>query len=156
MPPVERPDVGSRHVKLATWNINSIRARTDRLVAWLTAEQPDVLCLQETKVEDSGFPGDVLRGLGYQAATFGQRSYNGVAIVSKLPLTDVSRGFDDGEPDDEARVIAGTVGDLRVVNVYVPNGQDLASEKFPYKLAWYHRLRRYLDRHATPASALVL
>ncbi|MDB4952873.1 MAG: xth [Myxococcales bacterium] len=143
-------------MKLATWNINSIRARTDRLVAWMTAEQPDVLCLQETKVEDSGFPGDVLRGLGYEVATFGQRSYNGVAIVSKLPLVDVTRGFGDGEPDDEARVIAATAGDLRVVNVYVPNGQDLASEKFPYKLAWYHRLRLYLDRHATPESSLVV
>jgi exodeoxyribonuclease-3 len=143
-------------VKLATWNINSIRARTDRLLAWIAAEQPDVLCLQETKVEDSGFPLEALRGAGYEVATFGQRSYNGVAIVSKTPLADVRRGFEDGEPDDEARVIAATVGDLRVVNVYVPNGQDLASEKFPYKLAWYRRLRRYLDRHATPADSLVL
>jgi exodeoxyribonuclease-3 len=87
---------------------------------------------------------------------FGQKSYNGVAIASKLPLTGVTRGFGDDEPDDEARVIAATIGDLRVVNVYVPNGQELGSDKYGYKLAWYRRLRRYLDRTATPATKLVL
>jgi exodeoxyribonuclease-3 len=143
-------------VKLSTWNINSIRARTDRLLGWLAAEQPDVLCLQETKVEDSGFPTEALHAQGYQIATFGQRSYNGVAILSRTPISDVTRGFGDGEPDDEARVIAGTIGELRVVNVYVPNGQDLQSEKFPYKLAWYGRLRRYLDRTASVESGLAL
>lgn len=143
-------------MKLATWNINSIRARTDRLVAWIAAEQPDVLCLQETKVEDSGFPTSALAGLGYEVATFGQRSYNGVAIAAKQPLVDVSRGFGDGGLDDEARLIAATVGNTRVVCVYVPNGQDLTSDKYAYKLAWYQRLRRYLDTHATPTDPLVV
>jgi len=143
-------------VKLATWNINSIRARTDRLVAWLTSEKPDVLCLQETKVEDSVFPMDRLTALGYEVAIYGQRSYNGVAIASKTPLENVTRGFGDGEPDDEARVIAATTQGLRVICVYVPNGQDLASEKFGYKLAWYKRLRRYLDTHSTPGDRLVV
>lgn len=143
-------------MKLVTWNINSIRARTDRLVAWLGREQPDVLCLQETKVEDAAFPHAALETAGYQVAIFGQRSYNGVAIASRQPLVDVSRGFGDGEPEPDARVIAATVGGIRVINTYVPNGQDLASDKFTYKLGWYRRLRAYLDRTATPESPLVL
>ncbi|HEY0189909.1 MAG TPA: endonuclease/exonuclease/phosphatase family protein, partial [Kofleriaceae bacterium] len=84
-------------MKLATWNINSIRAREERLITWLGQEQPDVLCLQETKVEDPAFPAAALRKSGYELAIFGQRSYNGVAIASKQPLTDVTRGFGDGE-----------------------------------------------------------
>ena len=143
-------------MKLVTWNINSIRARTERLLTWIGNEQPDVLCLQETKVEDSGFPIDALKSRGYEVVTFGQRSYNGVAIAARSPLTDVVRGFSDGEPDDEARLIAATVGDLRVVCVYVPNGQDLDSDKFPYKLAWYTRLRRFLDRTASATPNLVV
>jgi exodeoxyribonuclease-3 len=143
-------------VKLATWNINSIRARTERLLTWVGNEQPDILCLQETKVEDSAFPAEALRLRGYEVATYGQRSYNGVAIAARAPLTDVVRGFGDGDPDDEARLIAATVGDLRVVCVYVPNGQDLDSDKFRYKLAWYKRLRRFLDRTATPTQRLVV
>jgi exodeoxyribonuclease III len=143
-------------VKLATWNINSIRARTDRLVAWITSERPDVLCLQETKVEDTGFPTSALVSLGYEVVTYGQRSYNGVAIASRTPLADVSRGFGDGESDDEARLIAATTHGLRVLCVYVPNGQDLASDKFPYKLAWYKRLRRYLDAHHRTTDRVVV
>lgn len=143
-------------MKLVTWNINSIRARNDRLLAWIANERPDVLCLQETKVEDTGFPTQALRDAGYEVATYGQRSYNGVAIAARSPLSDVVRGFGDGEPDEEARLIAATVGDLRVVCVYVPNGQELTSEKFPFKLAWYKRLRRFLDRTATPETRLVV
>lgn len=147
-------------MKLVTWNINSIRARTDRLVAWVTANQPDILCLQETKVEDAGFPTEALTKLGYSVVTHGQRSYNGVAIASRVAATNVARGFGDGESDDEARLIAATVptagGDLRVICVYVPNGQDLESEKFSYKLAWYKRLRRYLDTHFTPRDRVVV
>ncbi|HEU4616063.1 MAG TPA: exodeoxyribonuclease III [Kofleriaceae bacterium] len=143
-------------MKLATWNINSIRARTERLLTWLGNEQPDVLCLQETKVEDSGFPIEALRARGYEVVTYGQRSYNGVAIAARAPLTDVVRGFGDGEPDDEARLIAATVSGLRVVCVYVPNGQDLTSDKYTYKLAWYQRLRRFLDRTASATDRLVV
>jgi exodeoxyribonuclease-3 len=143
-------------VKLATWNINSIRARTPRLTAWLQAEQPDILCLQETKTEDAGFPFDALTALGYHAVTHGQRSYNGVAIVSRTPATDVVRGFNDGEAEDDARLIAATIGDVRVVSIYVPNGQDLESDKFLYKLAWYKRLRRWLDIHAKRSDRLAV
>jgi exodeoxyribonuclease III len=143
-------------VKLATWNINSIRARTDRLVAWLAKEQPDILCLQETKVADDAFPGDAVTRSGYTHAIFGQRSYNGVAILSKHPISDVTRGFEDGIEDPDARVIAATIAGIRVVNTYVPNGQDLTSDKYPWKLSWYGRLRAFLDRTATPWSPLVL
>ncbi len=143
-------------MKLATWNINSIRAREERLLTWLGQERPDVLCLQETKVEDAGFPIGPLKKAGYEVAMFGQRSYNGVAIASTQPLADVSRGFGDGADDDDARAIAATTHGMRVVCVYVPNGQDLASDRYPYKLAWFKRLRAYLDRTATPDQPLAL
>jgi exodeoxyribonuclease III len=143
-------------VKLVTWNLNSIRARNDRLFAWLEKERPDVLCLQETKVEDAGFPTEAVRKAGYEVVTFGQRSYNGVAILSTQPLADVSREFGDGQDDGDARVIAATTHGIRVVCVYVPNGQELASDRYPYKLAWLRRLRAYLERTAKPTDPLVL
>lgn len=143
-------------MKLVTWNLNSIRARTERLLLWLDRERPDIVCLQETKVEDAGFPQEPLRRAGYEVAMFGQRSYNGVAILSTAPLADVTRGFGDDVADTEARVIAATTHGVRVVCLYVPNGQDLTSEKYPYKLAWFDRLRAYLDRTATPADDLVV
>jgi exodeoxyribonuclease-3 len=143
-------------VKLATWNINSIRAREARLLAWIEREKPDVLCLQETKVEDASFPFDPLRRAGYEVATFGQRSYNGVAICARAPLADVVRGLGDDVADDQARLIAATVFGVRVVCVYVPNGEDLTSDKFPYKLAWYRRLRRFLERTSSATAPLVV
>ena len=143
-------------MKLVTWNLNSIRARNDRLFHWIERERPDVLCLQETKVEDSGFPEAALRKAGYEVATFGQKSYNGVAIASTAPLVDVSREFGDGQDDGDARVIAATTHGIRVICVYVPNGQELTSERYPYKLAWLRRLRAYLDRTAKPDDPLVL
>ena len=143
-------------MKLVTWNVNSIRARNDRLFAWIERERPDVLCLQETKVEDAGFPVEAMTKAGYHVATFGQRSYNGVAIASTQPLADVVRGLGDGEPDDEARLIAATTHGLRVVCVYVPNGGDLTSEKYPYKLRWYQRLRGFLERTQTPRDPVVV
>lgn len=143
-------------MKLATWNINSIRAREERLLTWLGQVRPDILCLQETKVEDAGFPTAALKKSGYEVAIYGQRSYNGVAIASTQPLTDVTRGFGDGSDDDDARTITATTHGIRVVCVYVPNGQDLASDRYPYKLAWLGRLRGYLDRIATPDQPLAL
>ena len=143
-------------MKLVTWNINSIRARTERLLLWIERERPEVVCLQETKVEDASFPRDALTAAGYQVATFGQRSYNGVAIASTAPLADVARGLGDGEEDEEARLIAATTHGIRVINVYVPNGQDLESDRYPYKLAWFERLRAYLDRTAKPTDPLVV
>lgn len=145
-------------VKLVTWNLNSIRAREKRLFAWLESERPDVLCLQETKVEDAKFPLEPLTKLGYHVETFGQSSYNGVAILSTKPLENVVRRFGEAPQDDDgdARVMAATTHGIRVVCLYVPNGQELTSEKYPYKLAWYGRLRAYLDRTAKPDDPLVV
>ena len=108
-------------MKIATWNINSVRARLDRLLEYLKTRSPDVLCLQELKCTDDQFPRLEVEAAGYRAAVFGQKTYNGVAILSKAPATDVARNLGDG--DEQSRVIAATVGGLRVVNLYAPNGQ---------------------------------
>lgn len=142
-------------MKLATWNVNSIRARRERLAAWVDANQPDVLCLQELKVPTEDLPGD-LAAAGYHVAAWGQKSYNGVAIAARRPLADVTRGFGDGGDDDQARVIAATIGDLAVVCLYVPNGEALDSDKYLGKLAWYGRLRRWLDARYRPDQPLVV
>jgi exodeoxyribonuclease-3 len=141
-------------MKLASWNINSIRARLDRLVPWVEGNLPDVLCLQETKVDDASFPSDVFSSLGYQAVLYGQRTYNGVALLSRLPVTDVVRGF--GDQDPEARFIAGTIAGIQIASVYVPNGRAVGSDKFLYKLNWLARLRRWLQNHRSPTAPLAL
>jgi exodeoxyribonuclease III len=142
-------------MKIATWNVNSIRARHDRVLAWLDDRQPDVLCMQETKVVDGDFPAGELEERGYHCAIHGQKSYNGVAIVAREPLEDVRRGFDDGG-DDDCRLIAATVGGLRVLSAYVPNGQAVGSDKYRYKLEWLARLRAHLERAHDPAEPLAL
>jgi exodeoxyribonuclease III len=142
-------------MKIAAWNVNSIRARQQRLMAWLSSSAPDVLCLQETKCTDAEFPALDLKTAGYDSASFGQRSYNGVAIVSKWPLTDSVRGMDD-DSEGQSRVIAATAGPVRVISAYAPNGQAVDSPAFEYKLRWYERLRRYLDTHFDKNQPLVL
>ncbi|MFP6684921.1 MAG: exodeoxyribonuclease III [Polyangiaceae bacterium] len=135
-------------MKVATWNINGIKARHDRLRAWLSAHEPDVLCLQEIKSIDEAFPGEVFESLGYRLATYGQKGYNGVALFSRYPLEDVTRGFEDGEDDEQARFIGATVmadRPFRVMSAYCPNGGSLDSDKYPYKLAWYDRMLRFVD-----------
>ncbi len=140
-------------MKLATWNVNSIRARLDRLCAWLAAERPDVLCLQETKVEDASFPEGPLRALGYELALHGQRTYNGVAILSRRPVEDVARGFASGPEDPQARLLSATIGGVRIVDAYAPNGEAPGTEKFAYKLAWLARLAEELaGRTAGPLA----
>lgn len=141
---------------LATWNVNSVRARLDRLLAWLDRTCPDVVCLQELKVPDGEFPFDALRGAGYQASVFGQRTYNGVAILSRSTPEDIRMGFDEGDPDDQARLIAATITGIRVVSAYVPNGQVVGSDKWAYKLAWLGRLRAWLERTGAPDRPLAL
>ncbi|MGQ0553426.1 MAG: exodeoxyribonuclease III [Planctomycetota bacterium] len=149
-------------MRLATWNVNSIRARQARVLAWLGAQCPDVLCLQETKCLDEQFPREPFEALGYHIACFGQKTYNGVAILSREPARDVLRGLpllpgsEGGEPDLEARVIAGTVGDVRVINAYVVNGRDVGHEKYHYKLAWLARLEALLRRELAAHSRLVI
>jgi len=143
-------------VRLATWNVNSIRAREARVRAWLEHARPDVVCLQEIKVEAAGFPMALFTELGYQVVLVGQKSYNGVAIAARTPLADVVTSLDDGVDDDQARFVAATVDGVRVVSLYVPNGQSVDSDKYAYKLAWLGRLRAWLERHADPAAPLAL
>lgn len=141
---------------VATWNVNSIRARHDRLLSWLDRRRPDVVCLQELKVEEARYPFEELRALGYESAVSAQKTYNGVAILSRHPLDAVVCGLGDGVEDPQARLVAATVQGVRVVSAYVPNGQVVGSEKWLYKLAWLERLRGWLDRHARPDQPLVL
>lgn len=143
-------------MKLATWNVNSIRARLERLLAWLEKHQPDVLCLQELKATDEAFPGEAIAEAGYRVAVYGQKTYNGVAILSKTEPSKVERGFKDRVKDPQARLISAEIGGMRVMNAYVPNGSEIGSDKYAYKLDWMHRLRRYLDGHHSPSDRVVL
>lgn len=144
-------------MRLATWNINGIRARQDRVLAWLRDKAPDALCLQEIKCEDKQFPREELEGLGYHIATYGQKAYNGVAILARSALQDVERGFADGaEEDPQSRLIAATVDGVRVVCAYFPNGKEVGSDAYSYKLAWMERLRAKLAPQLTPSAALAL
>jgi exodeoxyribonuclease-3 len=143
-------------VLLATWNVNSIRARDARLRAWLLARKPDVLCLQELKCEEAKFPPDWLRQSGYVAAAACQKGYNGVAILSRLPLEDVQVGLQDGEANEAARLISARVAGVRVLSAYFPNGQALGTEKYQYKLRWMQRLHEALLRRHSPQEPLAL
>ncbi|MDJ0677972.1 MAG: exodeoxyribonuclease III [Calothrix sp. MO_167.B42] len=139
-------------MKIATWNVNSVRTRLDHVIDWLKENPVDVLCLQETKVVDEQFPRSLFEELGYYLYISGQKSYNGVAIASLQPLTDVSTGFTsilpDIEPqwDDQKRVITGIFSDIRIINLYVPNGSSIGSDKYEYKLSWLQILERYLQK----------
>jgi len=144
------------NVKIATWNVNSIRARFDRLLAWLEKQRPEMVCLQETKVVDDEFPGAELESAGYYSARHGQKAYNGVALLSREPIEEVSSGFGDGESDSEARLIAGTTFGLRLISVYVPNGKDVGTDSYQHKLAWLGRLRTYFDRSFSQADAVAM
>ncbi|MDI9621491.1 MAG: exodeoxyribonuclease III [Acidobacteriota bacterium] len=141
---------------LATWNVNSIRARLPRLLAWLERRRPDVVCLQETKVVDGDFPTAEIHALGYHCRAFGQKTYNGVAILSREEPRDVRLGLLDDPADADRRVIAATAAGVRVINVYVPNGTALDDPRYDGKLAWYRRLGRYLEETASPRQELVV
>jgi exodeoxyribonuclease-3 len=143
-------------MKIATWNVNSIRAREGRLLRWLEARRPDVVCLQELKVTEDAFPALALRSLGYHAAIHGQRTYNGVAILSRSEPLDVERGFFDGGDDAQARLVAARVGSVHVASVYVPNGAEVGSDKWAYKVEWLERLRAWLDRRFARSDAVAL
>jgi exodeoxyribonuclease-3 len=132
-------------MRIATWNVNSIRARLPRVTEWLEKKKPDVVCIQETKCLDEQFPREPIEELGYQIATFGQKTYNGVAILARGRIEDVQRGIGDEEDDAEARVIAATVGDVMLVNLYVVNGQEVGADRYHYKLEWLGRVRKFLD-----------
>jgi exodeoxyribonuclease-3 len=142
-------------VKVTTWNVNSIRMRMERLVPFLERRRPDVVLLQETKVADADFPRAPLEALGYHVEAHGQRTYNGVALLSRVPLRDVERGIGEG-PDHERRLLAARVGDLAVASVYVPNGRALDDPAFEGKLLWFDALRDFLRRWSVPGEALVV
>jgi exodeoxyribonuclease-3 len=137
-------------MKVATWNVNSIRTRLEQTIDWLSQNPVDVLCLQETKVIDADFPRSPFENLGYHLYISGQKAYNGVALISRQPLTNVTTGFTSVlsnislELDDQKRVITGVIDGVRIINLYVPNGSAVGSEKYEYKLRWLTVLREYL------------
>jgi exodeoxyribonuclease-3 len=131
-------------MRLVTWNVNSIRARLPRVLPWLEQHEPDVVCLQEIKCRDEQFPLEPIEEVGYSAAVFGQKTYNGVAILARSAPEDVVRGLPDDPAPGEARVLAATVGDLRVVNAYVVNGREVGHEKYHVKLAMLESLAGYV------------
>ncbi len=132
-------------MKLATWNVNSLKVRLPHLLDWLASTNPDVVCLQETKLEDTRFPREALESAGYRAAFIGQKTYNGVAILARSPLAEVEAGI-AGFPDEQKRVLSATVERTRVVCLYAPNGQAVGSDKYEYKLRWYDALREWLRK----------
>ena len=141
---------------VGTWNVNSVRVRLEHLRRVLVEYRPDVLCLQETKVVDADFPRAALEDLGYHVEVFGQKTYNGVAILSTRPITDVTRGFTGAGDEEQKRLLAGTVGGVRIVNGYFPNGGSVDSERFEDKLRFFADLKAYLAARHDPAQPLVL
>ena len=143
-------------MKLATWNVNSLAVRLPQVLDWLATHRPEVLCLQETKLVDEKFPALEFEQAGYRSVWFGQKTYNGVALLSREPATDVVRNI-FGFEDTQARVIAATVGGVRIVNGYFPNGQAPGSDKFAYKMQWLDALRAWLasELAAHPRLALL-
>ncbi|MBI5462719.1 MAG: exodeoxyribonuclease III [Gammaproteobacteria bacterium] len=138
-------------MKIATWNVNSLRVRLPQVLQWLESEQPDLLALQETKLTDDQFPATDFLAAGYHAVFSGQKTYNGVAILSRTPVTDIVTDIPDLE-DPQRRVLAVTYGDVRLIDLYVPNGESVESDKYQYKLNWLAKLHAWLkselQRHA--------
>jgi exodeoxyribonuclease III len=147
-------------MRIATWNVNSIKQRTDNAVAWLKERAPDIVCLQETKCVDEAFPREPFEALGYNVAVHGQKTFNGVAILSKLPFDEITPRLPGDPEDDHARFIEAQVstptGILRVASVYLPNGNPVGTEKYPYKLKWMDRLLNYAHERMKLEEALVL
>jgi exodeoxyribonuclease-3 len=141
--------------KAATFNANSIRARLGQVLEWLQREQPDVLCVQETKVQDQDFPLQPFVDAGYHVAFKGQKAYAGVATCCRSEPQQVAYGLDDGGEPDEARLVRATIRGIPVVNTYVPQGRDADSEHFQYKLEWLDRVRAFFDRHFDPGEPLL-
>jgi exodeoxyribonuclease-3 len=142
-------------MKIASWNVNSLRVRLEHVLDWLGREAPDVLGLQETKLTDDKFPAAELEAIGYRCAFSGQRTYNGVALLSRAEIEDVVTDFDDFE-DEQRRVLGARINDVRVFNLYVPNGQSVGSDKYRYKLDWLEALRGQLDRELAANDNVVV
>jgi len=142
--------------QIVTWNVNSIRARLDHLINWLNNHGPDVICLQETKVVDELFPLEEIQEVGYEVHFAGQKSYNGVAILSKHKIEEPWIGFDGDNGDDQKRIIGVTVQDIQIVNVYVPQGSEVTSDKFQYKLEFLKKLDELIRKKFTPDQPIAV
>ncbi|NJN47220.1 MAG: exodeoxyribonuclease III [Candidatus Competibacteraceae bacterium] len=142
-------------MKIATWNVNSLRVRLPQVLDWLETEQPDILAVQETKTADPDFPLQAFIAAGYQALFSGQKTYNGVALFSRAPAADPVQDLPDLQ-DPQRRVLGATIGPVRILNVYVPNGQAVGTEKYAYKLAWLDKLIRYVKEQLASHSHFVL
>ncbi len=143
-------------MKIATWNVNSINIRMEHLLDWLKSTGTDVICLQETKSVDEKFPFEPIVEAGYKVEFMGEKSYNGVAIVSKHPIENVQKNFPDDPEDAPKRLIAATIKGVRIVNTYIPNGTELWTDKFTFKLDWLQRLRKYFDETCDLNSDVLL
>lgn len=141
-------------MRIATFNANSIRARLPIILAWLSENQPDVLCVQETKVQDSDFPVQDFQNIGYTPLFRGEKSYNGVSIISRNKPDDAGAGF-DSKPGDETRLVYARFGKINVVNTYVPQGREINHEMFTYKIEWFARLKKFFDKHYSPDDKVV-
>ncbi len=141
---------------IATWNVNSILARMPLVLRWLDDVKPDVVCMQETKCTDDKFPTLVFQERGYQCQLFGQQSYNGVAILSRCECQTTHRGYPGDDETAQSRLITSTVNDIQIVNVYIPNGQAVGSEKYEMKLGWMRRLREFFDQNYDPTRPVLL
>lgn len=142
-------------MKLATWNVNSLKVRLPQVIDWLESNKPDVLCLQETKLQDENFPLDELMAVGYQSVFVGQKTYNGVALLSKQTGSEIVTAIPDFD-DIQKRMIAATFNNVRVVCVYIPNGESVESDKYQYKLKWLHELKEWLREEVVKYPNLAL
>ena len=143
-------------MKIASWNVNSIKVRLPRVIKWLKKEGPDILCLQELKCVEEKFPYSEFQSLGYHALVFGQKTYNGVAILSRIPPKQEVLGLSNSENDPQARFVAAKYGNAHVISAYIPNGSEVGSEKYAYKLDWYQRLVKHLETHYQKDDLLLL
>ena len=141
---------------IATWNVNSILARLPVVMRWLDGIQPDVICMQETKVTDDKFPTLVFQERGYQCQLFGQQTYNGVAILTRCACETSHRGYPGDDETAQSRLITSTVEGIQIINVYMPNGQAVGSDKYEMKLGWMKRLREFLDQNYDPSTPVLL
>jgi len=142
-------------MKIATWNVNSMNVRQAHVIEWLQSNNPDVLVLQEIKQVSEKFPVDELQSIGYYSIASGQKTYNGVAVISKTPASDPVTDFPDLD-DPQRRILASTVGDIRIIDLYIPNGSEVGSEKYAYKLGWLASLRRFLETEVQAYEKLVV
>lgn len=142
-------------MKIATYNVNSVRRRLPLVLDWLASHKPDVMCLQETKVQDQDFPVEAFQSAGYHATFRGMKGYNGVATLTLQPPERVLHGLEEGPDNEDVRILLTVVDGIQVINSYVPQGQSISSEKYAFKLAWFGRLRHYFDEHLVPGTPAI-